>query len=49
MGRFGPTEILLVVAMIFILFGAKRIPEFVRGLADGVRELRKARDEVNKT
>ena len=42
LGRIGATEILLIVGAIFLLFGAKRLPEMARSLGDGIRELRKS-------
>jgi sec-independent protein translocase protein TatA len=47
----GPWEIVLVVLVIIILFGGKKIPELARGLVKGLREFRKTtkdlKDEVN--
>ena len=47
----GPWEIVLVVLVIIILFGGKKIPELARGLGKGLREFRKTtkdlKDEVN--
>jgi sec-independent protein translocase protein TatA len=37
----GPTELLILLAIILLLFGAKRIPELARGLGTGIREFRK--------
>lgn len=36
----GPTEIIIVAAIILVLFGAKKIPSVMRGLGQGFRELR---------
>jgi sec-independent protein translocase protein TatA len=41
MGRIGTTEILLIVLVIIILFGARRIPDLMRSLGSGVREFKK--------
>ena len=41
-GSFGTTEILLIVFVIVLLFGAKRIPELLRGMGQGVREFKDA-------
>ena len=41
-GSFGTTEILLIVFAIVLLFGAKRIPELLRGMGQGVREFKDA-------
>ena len=47
----GPWEIVLVVLVIIILFGGKKIPELARGLGKGLQEFRKTtkglKDEVN--
>ncbi len=42
MGNIGVLEIILVVLVILLFFGAKKIPEMAKGLADGIREFRKA-------
>ena len=39
-GNLGTTEILLIVLVIVLLFGARRIPELARGLGRGVREFK---------
>ena len=38
--RLGWVEILLIVAIILLLFGGKRIPELMRGLGRGAREFK---------
>ena len=47
----GGWEIILVLAVILIFFGAKRIPELARGMGRGIREFKDAtreiKDEVN--
>ena len=52
MGGLGTTEILVIALLVLVLFGAKRIPEFMQGLGKGVREFRKAardiQDEIEK-
>ena len=42
LGEFGPTEIILVLAVILLLFGGKKIPELMRGLGSGVKEFKNA-------
>lgn len=39
-------ELVLVLVVILVLFGAKRIPEFARGLGKGINEFKKASREV---
>jgi sec-independent protein translocase protein TatA len=45
-GNLGATEIILIVIAILILFGAKKIPEFAKGIGKGMREFKKAVKEV---
>jgi len=40
-------ELVLVLVVILVLFGAKKIPEFAKGLGQGIREFKKASSEVN--
>ena len=50
-GQFGATEILLVLVVVVLLFGGKKIPELMRGLGKGIKEFKDASkngaDEVN--
>ncbi len=39
-GPLGLPEILIIVALIVFLFGARRIPELARGLGEGIRGFR---------
>ncbi|HLE36307.1 MAG TPA: twin-arginine translocase TatA/TatE family subunit [Candidatus Acidoferrales bacterium] len=44
--RFGPTELLIILAIVLVLFGAKKIPELARGLGEGIRNFKDGmRDE----
>lgn len=45
-GSLGAGEIVLIVVAILILFGAKKIPEFAKGIGKGMREFKKAVKEV---
>ncbi|HEX9933997.1 MAG TPA: twin-arginine translocase TatA/TatE family subunit [bacterium] len=45
MPHIGFTELLLVLLVVLILFGAKRIPELARGLGRGIREFKDATKE----
>ncbi len=38
MGSLGFTEILIIAFVILILFGGRKIPEFMKGLGKGIRE-----------
>jgi len=46
--NLGWTEILLIAFVVLLLFGGKKIPELMRGLGRGVRELKDAKDNVKK-
>jgi len=48
MGTFGGWEWIIIVLVILLFFGAKRIPELARGLGKGINEFRKAQDEIKK-
>src|SRR5918999_5053161 len=49
LGSVGPTELLILLTIILLLFGAKRIPELAKGLGSGIREFRKGtRGEVDE-
>lgn len=41
---FGTGEILVILLVILILFGGKKLPEFARSLGKGIREFKKACD-----
>ncbi len=42
----GPWEILLVILAIILIFGGKKIPELARGLGLGLKEFKKAKQEI---
>ena len=43
--RFGPGEIILVLVVLLLLFGAKRIPEIARSLGKSLGEFKKGQQE----
>lgn len=45
MGGLGATEIILIVAVILLMFGGKKIPELMRGLGNGIKEFKNASKE----
>jgi len=45
-GGIGMPEIVLVLAVILILFGAKKLPELAKGMGQGIKEFKKASREV---
>lgn len=44
----GSQEIFLILLVILIFFGAKKIPELAQGLGKGVREFRKAAKDIQE-
>ncbi|HEX3857485.1 MAG TPA: twin-arginine translocase TatA/TatE family subunit [Verrucomicrobiae bacterium] len=42
----GGWEIVLILAVVLILFGAKKIPELAKGLGSGIKEFKKATKDV---
>ena len=42
----GPWEIALIILVVIILFGGKKLPELARGLGLGLREFKKAKQEI---
>lgn len=46
LGAFGPTEIILVLAVVVIFFGGKKIPQLMKGIGQGIREFKQAKDGV---
>jgi sec-independent protein translocase protein TatA len=42
----GGTELIIILLAVLILFGSKKIPEFARGLGQGIKEFKKATREV---
>lgn len=51
-GNLGGGEIFLILLIILVFFGAKKLPDLAKGLGQGIREFRKAardvQDEVEK-
>jgi len=47
-GMFGPTEIILIVLVVVILFGGRKIPELMKGIGQGMREFKKATKDEPK-
>jgi sec-independent protein translocase protein TatA len=45
LGVIGPWQILVIVLVVILLFGGKKIPELMRGMGRGVKEFK---DAVNK-
>ena len=44
----GPWQIVLIVVIVLLLFGGKKIPELMRGLGQGMKEFKNATKEEKK-
>ncbi len=44
MGIPAPTELLLILGIVLVIFGGKRIPEIMGGLGQGIKVLKKSLD-----
>lgn len=42
MGKLGTFEIILIIAVVLLLFGGKKIPELMKGLGSGIKEFKNA-------
>jgi sec-independent protein translocase protein TatA len=49
MGKFGAPEIILVLVVVLLFFGGKKIPELMKGLGKGVKEFKDASKGENST
>jgi sec-independent protein translocase protein TatA len=45
MGSIGPWQIVLIIAILLLLFGGKKIPELMKGLGQGMKEFKNASKE----
>jgi sec-independent protein translocase protein TatA len=45
--HFGAQELLIVLALVLVLFGAKKVPEMARGLGQGLKEFKNAAREAS--
>jgi sec-independent protein translocase protein TatA len=42
MGKIGPLEIVLILLVVVLLFGGRKIPELMKGIGQGMKEFKKA-------
>ncbi|WP_372746479.1 twin-arginine translocase TatA/TatE family subunit [Lutibacter sp.] len=48
LGVIGAPQVILIVVLILVLFGGKKIPELMKGLGSGIKEFKKASQEDEK-
>ena len=44
----GPTELIIILFVVILLFGAKKLPDLARGLGEGIREFKNATKEEDE-
>lgn len=47
LGNLGSTEVLVILLIVLLLFGGKKIPELMRGLGSGIREFNSAKNNIS--
>lgn len=47
-GGMGASEIIMILAVFLLFFGAKKIPEMARGLGRGIREFKDATQDIKR-
>jgi len=45
LGALGPTELIVIVLIVILLFGGRKIPELMKGIGQGMKEFKKASRE----
>ncbi|MDP5172613.1 MAG: twin-arginine translocase TatA/TatE family subunit [Bacteroidia bacterium] len=48
LGSLGGPEVILILVVVLLLFGAKKIPDLARGLGKGIREFKDASQEIKR-
>ena len=49
LGIIGPWQIVLIVLVVLLMFGGKKIPELMKGLGKGISEFKKGKDEDSES
>jgi sec-independent protein translocase protein TatA len=49
MPSIGTTEVIVILVIVLLLFGAKKIPDLMKGLGSGIREFKKAQNGEDET
>jgi sec-independent protein translocase protein TatA len=47
-GVIGPNQILLIALVLVLLFGARKIPELMKGIGQGIKEFKNAKEGVDE-
>jgi sec-independent protein translocase protein TatA len=46
LGSIGPTELILILLIVVIIFGAKKLPELGKSVGEGIRNFKKSMNEA---
>ena len=49
LGMIGAPQIILIIAVVLLLFGGRKIPELMKGLGSGIKEFKNATKEEENT
>jgi sec-independent protein translocase protein TatA len=49
LGNIGATEIILILLVILIFFGSKKLPEIAKGFGKGIKEFKKEINSISET
>jgi len=47
MGSLGPTELIIILVIVLLLFGAKKLPDLASSMGKSIKEFRKASEEAD--
>jgi sec-independent protein translocase protein TatA len=45
---FSPGDMFIILLIVLVLFGAKKLPELAKGMGQAIREFQKAKDDVER-
>ena len=48
LGMFGGNEVIIILAVVLLLFGGRKIPELMRGLGKGMKEFKNATNDIKE-
>ena len=48
LGMFGGYEVIIILAVVLLLFGGRKIPELMRGLGKGMKEFKNATNDIKE-
>lgn len=49
LGMIGPWQIVIILVIVLLLFGGKKIPQLMKGLGEGIKEFKEAKSDMEKS